>query len=135
IARYIQRAGAGETNAALQWGPTLRRLLLGAALGGVALLGTWAAIQQAPTWAHETYGKSIPEAKSYTQIASAAGAIIGTILAALLGGWYGRRIIYFLLCLGSLGSALMLYQTTTSFDAWFLFCSFLAGALTASFYG
>jgi len=29
----------------------------------------------------------------------------------------------------------MLYQTTTSFDAWFLFCSFLAGALTASFYG
>src|SRR5262249_44392170 len=35
----------------------------------------------------------------------------------------------------ALGSALLLYQTTSGFDAWFLCAAFLAGGLTASFYG
>jgi MFS family permease len=135
VARFFQRASTSAGNSDLVWGQTLRRLLLGATLGGIALLGTWAAIQQAPTWAHETFGKAIPRAKSYTQIASAGGAILGTILAALLGELLGRRLTYFLLCLTSLASALALYQTTTSFDAWFLVATFLAGGLTASFYG
>jgi MFS transporter, SHS family, sialic acid transporter len=135
VARYFQRAGSQSGGADLNWGRTLRRLLLGAALGGVALLGTWAANQQAPTWAHETYKETVRQAKSYTQIAGSSGAILGTILAALLGGWLGRRITYFFLCVAALGSALLLYQTTSAFDAWFLCAAFLAGGLTASFYG
>jgi MFS family permease len=35
----------------------------------------------------------------------------------------------------SLGSALLLFQTSTPLDAWFLTCAFLAGGLTSSFYG
>jgi MFS family permease len=135
VARYFQRAGSHATGSDLHWGRTLRRLLLGAAFGGVALLGTWAANQQAPTWAHETFKDVVPQAKSYTQIAGSSGAILGTILAALLGGWLGRRIAYFLLCVASLGSALLLYQTTSEFNAWFLCAAFLAGGMTASFYG
>jgi MFS family permease len=118
-------------------------LLLGASLGGVALLGTWASIQQAPTWAYELAKKDHPEdkalpqnAKSFTQMASSSGAIFGTLLAALAGGWLGRRITYFFLCLTSLGSSLLLFQTNQSYSpGWFLPCAFLAGGLTASFYG
>ncbi len=135
VSRYFQRASEPGARSDSEWRRTLGRLLLGAALGGVALLGTWAANQQTPTWAHESFGKTIPNAKSYTQIVGASGAIIGTILAALLGGWLGRRIAYFLLCVASLGSALLLYQTTNGFNAWFLCAAFLAGGLTASFYG
>src|SRR5205807_5989299 len=74
-------------------------------------------------------------AKSYTQICSAAGAIIGTILAALLGGWLGRRLAYCLLCLASLGSALLLFQVSAGYGTEFLAFTFLAGLMTASFYG
>lgn len=135
VSRYMKRAGAGSETAAADWARTRHRLLLGAALGGVALLGTWASIQQAPTWANAAFGQLVPQARSYTQIASSAGAIIGTIVAAMLGGWLGRRVTYFGLCIASLASALMLYQLTTGFNAGFVIAAFLAGATTASFYG
>ncbi len=48
VFRFLQRS---EGPAA--WRPTVARMLLGAALSGVALLGTWAAIQWAPTWADQ----------------------------------------------------------------------------------
>jgi MFS family permease len=138
VGRYVHRTQEQGSNASLDGKAILGRLLLGAGLGGVALLGTWASIQQVPTWAYEmTRGLSpaVPNAKSYTQICSAAGAIVGTILAALLGGWLGRRITYCLLCLGSLGSALLLFQASGGYGTRFLAFTFLAGALTASFYG
>jgi MFS family permease len=78
---------------------------------------------------------AVPQAKAYTQICSAGGAVIGTIVAALAGGWLGRRVTYFVLCLGSLASSLILYQLNSSYTGWFLVCVFLAGSLTASFYG
>ena len=40
--------------------------------------------------------------KEYAQIALASGAIVGTILAALAGDWFGRRWTYVLMCVGSL---------------------------------
>jgi MFS family permease len=143
VARYLRRAGSQGPGSFREWAQIMRRLLLGASLGGVALLGTWASIQQAPTWAYELAKKdqrensSLPQkAKSLTQAASAGGATIATVLAALAGGWLGRRITYFLLCLTSLGSSLLLFQTNQSYSpGWFLGCAFLAGGLTASFYG
>lgn len=112
-------------------------MLLGAVLGGIALLGTWASIQQAPQWAGQlTEGtEANKNAASLTQICSAVGAILGTILAALMGGWLGRRITYAILCLASLGSALLFFQGNTSYGGFFLFTVFLAGGITASFYG
>jgi MFS family permease len=152
VIRYLQRSAVGNlpspesipsgddakrinVRPAEPWRPVVGRMLLGACLGGVALLGTWASIQWAPVWADRLTGGQMPEAKAYTQIWSAAGAVIGTIAAALLGDWLGRRFTYTLLCLGSLLSALALFQLNTQFGPVFLAYVFLAGGLTASFYG
>jgi MFS family permease len=115
--------------------PILRRMFLGAALGGVPLLGTWASILLAPSWADQLTGGEMREAKAYTQLWSALGAIIATFAAALIGDWLGRRITYCLLCLGSLASALFFFQCNDHFGPAFLASVFLAGGLTASFYG
>jgi MFS family permease len=57
------------------------------------------------------------------------------MIAALAAGHFGRRITYFVLCVSSIGGALLLYQTNTTYSAYFLFCTFIAGGVTASFYG
>jgi hypothetical protein len=130
-------------------------MLIGATLSGVALLGTWASLQNAAPWAGKleelrvnAAQAELPEAerkklaqeaaavaRAYTQISSGIAAIIGTILAALLGNWLGRRVSYFLLCVLSLGSSLIFFQGNDVFGAGFLATVFLAGGITASFYG
>ena len=51
VIRYLQRMGAtlGTSDTAF----TIRRMLLGACLGGVPLLATWASIQWASVWADQ----------------------------------------------------------------------------------
>src|SRR5262249_40607584 len=73
--------------------------------------------------------------KSYTQFWGSLGAIVGTILAALLADWIGRRLAYMLMSLTSLGSILLFYLGNSTLGFQFLATLFLAGALTASFYG
>ena len=114
---------------------TVTRLLLAAALSGVALLGTWGSTQQAPTYADKMTNGQKPEAKAYTQAAAAFGASIGCVLAALAGGWLGRRVTYALLCIGSMVSIAGLYQLNTEYGPMFLWWAFLAGTITAAFYG
>ena len=135
LVRYLQRhAASGE--AGQDWWPILRRMLLAALLSGVALLGTWGSTQWAPSWTDKlTAGTPGLHAKEWTQIVLAAGAIVGTILAALAGDWLGRRPVYALLCLLSLASVFLLFQTNTAFGAGLLASAFVAGACTASFYG
>ncbi|HZZ81762.1 MAG TPA: MFS transporter [Gemmataceae bacterium] len=118
----------------VSWQPMVRRMLLAATLSGVALLGTWGTIQQAPAWSL-TLRDTVPTANAQTQVLAAIGAIIGTIAAALIGGWAGRRITYFFLCLGSFAIIQIFYKTSDSFDTKFLVLAFLTGAITASFYG
>ncbi|HWB13517.1 MAG TPA: MFS transporter [Pirellulales bacterium] len=134
VYRYMRRAAAAGA-VDHQLGQTVWRMLLGAGLSGVALLGTWGSLQWATPWADELAGPSMPQAKAYTQIVSAVGAIIGTIVAALMGDWFGRRIAYFLLCLSSLASAAVLFRLNDSFGPMFLASVFVAGMCTASFYG
>ena len=149
VLRYLQRVEGEKKHAdpAHAWGPTIRRMLLGACLSGVALIGTWASVQNAPSWADklvdgamaesstEARAAARNEARSYTQISLAIGAIIGTVLAALMGDWLGRRVTYVLLCLGSLASVLAFFQLNVAFGIPFLVMALLAGAITASFYG
>jgi SHS family sialic acid transporter-like MFS transporter len=143
---YLKRAHAAGLVGGGDWKPTLKRMLLAATLSGVALLGTWGTIQQAPAWSGmlvEEGRKGLapdslapaPPAKEWTQIASALGAVLGTIAAALLGGWLGRRITYFFLCIASFLIIQLFFQTSTVFDTKFLILGFLTGAITASFYG
>jgi SHS family sialic acid transporter-like MFS transporter len=132
IVRYIQRATPDQPE---ELKHTVKLLLIAAALSGVALLGTWGSTQWAPTLANIlTEGKD-PTAKSYTQLCTAGGAAIGCVLAALSGGWFGRRITYAVLCALSLGAVANLFLLNKSYNNMYLFSSFMAGAITAAFYG
>jgi MFS family permease len=139
VVRYLGRALASNRGAGGEtspW-PTVRLMLLGACLSGVALLGTWGSTQWAAAWAGElTQGKEgIKNPKEYTQIVLAIGAIVGTIVAALCGDWFGRRVTYMGMCVLSLVSAVLFFQLHDSYGPSFLVWSFLAGVTTASFYG
>jgi MFS transporter, SHS family, sialic acid transporter len=136
VVRYLQRSRLPSADPMHTLRSTLSRMLLGACLGGVALTSTWGASQWIPLWADQLAGEEGPQARSYTQIASAVGAIVGTITGAMLGKWLSRRMVYSLLCLTSLASAMVLYQFNTSYDPpRFLASVFLVGCTTASFYG
>lgn len=163
VLRFLQRTYAGSPAAQNETGRTIRRMLLAACLSGVALIGTWGSTQWSMTWAGQlTQNAKQPEVQTnesgqasestlsasqwfrsaiwkhpreYTQMATAIGAIVGTILAAMLGDWVGRRIAYCILCLLSFLSVIWFYQFHSTFGEEFLFSSFVLGVCTASFYG
>jgi MFS transporter, SHS family, sialic acid transporter len=122
----------------------LSKTLLGTCLAAVALLGTWGSIQWTPSWADQLAGGA-PTARPYTQISSAIGAILGTLVAAYFAEWLSRRKAYFALCVGSLAVCAVLFRLPTlypavvgqplEFNATFLSLIGLAGFLTAGFYG
>jgi MFS family permease len=156
VIRFFQRqAETGHTTPA-ERRSTLGRMLLGACLSGVALLGTWGSTQQAPSWADKMTeakwlaekdqlikaGKQAeadalvrPKAKEHVLVWLSIGAIVGTILAAFMGDWMGRRAAYCLLCALSLVTVWCLFLANTEFGPMLLFWSFVSGACTASFYG
>jgi MFS family permease len=76
-----------------------------------------------------------PRGKEFAQIWLAVGAIVGTLLAAMMGDWMGRRPAYCLLCALSLASVYMLFLTNETYGPTMLFWTFIAGTMTASFYG
>jgi MFS family permease len=133
--RYLQRQGdRGVLAAEHGWQRTLRRMLLAACLSGVALLGTWSSVQWAPSWADQLAAPGL-HAKEYTQIWLGVGAIAGTVIAALLGDWIGRRWAYCALCALSLGSVVLFFLGNREYGLAFLSTAGLAGFFTASFYG
>jgi hypothetical protein len=158
VRRFLERSMALETDASAQvWTPkrVLGRMILGATLSGMALLGTWASLQNAAPWAGRLEERRLQEsnpgmsdaelkqaaarpamlARAQTQIWSGIGAIIGTILAALAGDWLGRRMSYFLLCVASLASSLLFFQGNDHVGPFFFTTVLIAGGMTASFYG
>ncbi|HZU38428.1 MAG TPA: MFS transporter [Gemmataceae bacterium] len=136
VRRYLHRATGHAKLAGLDSATVLRRMLLGASLGGVALIGTWAAVQLAPTWAFLLTGEgAVADARSWTQIWSAFGAILGSAAGALAWKWIGRRLTYALLCVGSLASVLAFYQLNHAYGPSFLASVWVVGFWTAAFYG
>ena len=161
--RFLQRTFSNSTAAQNETGRTIRRMLLGACLSAVALIGTWGSTQWSMSWAGQLTQniKQTDEPTSelknpasgtkafqmwfkaaifknpreYTQMFTAVGAIVGTILAAMLGDWVGRRPAYCTLCLLSIASVIWFYQFHSKFDEEFLIASFILGTCTASFYG
>ena len=148
VFQFLQRTRIA-TGAPDEMRRTMNRLLIGAGLSAVALVGTWASIQRAPSWANDLAKQAAIDqklsedevksarisARAQAQIYSAIGAIVGTIGGALLGNAISRRATFTLLCLGSLISSVVFFQINTSFGPLFLATVFVAGGLTASFYG
>jgi MFS family permease len=65
----------------------------------------------------------------------AIGAIIGCFVAPLVGGAWGRRPAYFVLCLLSLLSCEYLFLGLNAFDWQFMAVAGIVGTVTAAFYG
>lgn len=142
VRRYLQRAGlqaaAGDTSLQAVGGTSvIRMMLIGAALSGIALMGSWGSLQWAAPWAGQLAEQQggVIHAREWTQIVIGIGAIVGTILAAVTGHLYGRRLTYVAMCILSLASILAFYQLNDAYGTMFLMTAFIAGATTASFYG
>lgn len=94
-----------------------------------------------PEWATEKKrleGEAAKTAGRYSgdaQMMSALGAIVGSILAPLIGAILGRRVAYVILCASSLLLAQILFRTVDHFGFALLALTFAVGAATASFYG
>jgi SHS family sialic acid transporter-like MFS transporter len=146
---YLERAKHTITDPAYRGRQTLNRMLLAACLSGVALLGTWGSVQQAPPYAYDLVDRAeeinhvakeqkkqlAQTAASGTQFWSALGAVFGTIVAALIADWLGRRVTYSLLCLGSLIIIPCFFLISPVVDTRFFVLAFIMGGVTASFYG
>lgn len=135
VLRFLKRLRASdgyvETTASQH---IVGRMLLCACLSGVALMGTWGAAQWAPSWAGKLTNNA-DGVREWTQIYSASGAILGTIVAALLCDYMGRRACYALLCVLSFLSCMVMYQWNDAYGTQFLLSTFAMGTCTAAFYG
>jgi MFS transporter, SHS family, sialic acid transporter len=132
FASRLQAAGSGDRDFIYS---IVRRMLLAAALSGVALLGSWGSMQWAPTWADKLTGGQLPNAKGWTQVCSASGAMVGCMAAAFASGWLSRRATYRMICLVAFASILYLYLGNHEFGPKLLASVFVAGMCTASIYG
>ena len=74
-------------------------------------------------------------AKALVQTFLSIGAIIGCIAASTLGGIFGRRPVYFALCLLSLLSCAYMFHFVSVYNVRFIVLSGIVGGITAAFYG
>jgi MFS transporter, SHS family, sialic acid transporter len=75
------------------------------------------------------------KATANIQMIQAFGAIVGAIIAPLIGARLGRRPAYFLLCSASLTICAVIFRVFDTYTTAFLFWCFLTSFATASFYG
>jgi MFS family permease len=115
--------------------PIFPRTLLGIMLASIALIGTWAAVQQIPAWIDKLTDGREPFAKAQALLLTAVGAMIGCFGAALLAGRWGRRITYFTLSALSLIASGILFRCFHVYNPAMMVMIFLVGLLTAAFYG
>lgn len=115
--------------------PLLGRTLLATLFASIALIGTWGSVQWLPLWADQMTGGAVPTAKAHTILLSAIGAIVGCLFGSWIGGRFGRRPAYFLLCLSSLITCAWLFRGVGSYGGTFLALVFVVGGLTSAFYG
>lgn len=157
--RLFLKRGGGESLISVTPKETLRRMYLGAALSGIALLATWGSVQRGPSFANDvrkaeilaeqnaasvdalseegkaSLNRELAKARAWTQIILGIGAVVGTIVGALLAERFGRRFTYCLLCLTSFLSAAWFFLGTGKIGPIFYLATFFAGGTTASFYG
>jgi MFS transporter, SHS family, sialic acid transporter len=75
------------------------------------------------------------KATANMQMIQGLGAIIGTLLAPLIGARLGRRRAFFLLCVASFAICAFTFRTVVLYTAAFLWLAFFMSMATASFYG
>lgn len=113
----------------------IRNTLLGILFASIALIGTWGSVQWLPLLVDQMVGASLPRAKGDVAILVALGAICGCIVAPLVGGKFGRRPAYFMLCLAALISCQFLFRSEMEYGGLYQFMIFWIGFFTAAFFG
>lgn len=118
------------------FGPTLlRRTLLAILFASIPLIVTWGIVQWIALWVDQMTGGTVPGAKAYTQLWLSLGAVTGSLIAPQIGLWFGRRIIYFGLCLTGWLTCTILFRYFDTYGPSMLAMCFVVGASTAAFYG
>jgi MFS family permease len=118
--------------------PLLRNTALAICFASVALIVTWGVVQWIPLWADQmaqVSGGHDPRIKAYAQFWNSLGGVLGSLAAPLFGLKFGRRPVYFALCLTAFASCQWLFRGFHTFGSGFLVAIFVVGACTASFYG
>lgn len=116
--------------------PELRRTTILAILfASVALIVTWGSLQNIPLWIDRDLAHGNARAKSVGQLWSSIGAIVGCMIAPLVAARFGRRPVYFGLCLGALITGSILYRCFDAYTNGLLFMIFIAAGFGAAFYG
>lgn len=114
----------------------LKPTLLAIAFASVALIGTWPPVSQfLATWADQMAGAGNPHAKATVQFVISIGAIIGCLVAPLVGDMIGRRPAYFGLCALSLIVCAIIFRGFSEYSVSFVIMCGVAGMVTAAFYG
>jgi len=116
-------------------GALLKSTLLAIVFASVALVVTWGIVQWIPLWADQMTGGKQPRVKAYIQLMSSIGAILGSFIAPLAGGKFGRRPTYFVMCLLSLVMCSILFRGFGEVNTAFMIMVGVVGFCTASFYG
>ncbi len=140
LRRYLGRIGDSGQSTPADRALIMKHLLLGSVLAGIALMGTWGSTQQAARWASGLVPPGSFPIIEHTVITTALGAITMAFVAAIAADRFGRRSTYTGLCLLSLASALLFFQTNNfaadgNVGSWFYLTTFLIGGITAAFYG
>jgi MFS transporter, SHS family, sialic acid transporter len=114
--------------------PLLGRTLFATVFATVPLFVTWGIVQWIPAWTDQiTHKNDVAKANSQSMVAF--GAIVGCLIAPLIGQKIGRRPAYFALCLAALVSSCYLFLGIKNYGPLFVFMVFVVGLFTASFYG
>lgn len=79
--------------------------------------------------------QSTARSKAWVQMMLAIGAILGCYVAPVMGGIWGRRPVYAILCLISLASCTYLFRCLDTYNFWFVLVVGFVGVVTAAFYG
>ena len=83
---------------------------------------------------HEVQAKGA-HARALVQVFLSIGAILGCFAAPMFGRIYGRRPVYFALCLLSLLSCAYMFRCVSVYNLWFMIVGGVVGGITAAFYG
>jgi SHS family sialic acid transporter-like MFS transporter len=102
---------------------------------GAAATGLSADQAEAKRVAELAVKKRAGQATANMQMIQGIGAILGTLLAPLIGARIGRRRAYFLLCLASVSVCAVTFRTVSTYGGGLLAWSLGISFTTASFYG
>lgn len=115
--------------------PLLGRTIFATLFASIPLIVTWGIVQWIPLWTDQMAGPERPAAKAVSHFTVALAAIVGSLIAPLVGQRIGRRPAYFAMCVLAVASAAFLFGYVESYGPAFLVGVALVGCFATSFFG